>query len=436
MRGLPLMPTNSAKAARLLKVGKAKVVCAKPFTIQMLQATGENVQSIVLGLDAGYENVGISVVNETAGEEVYSAEIKLLPGMSERLTERSRYRRIRRNNLRHRAPRFSNRAKPEGWLAPSIQHKLDSHIRAVAKVCSILPVTRSVIETAQFNIQKIRNPEINGSEYQQGEQSGFWNIREYVLHRDVHKCQNPNCTSKGKVIILQVHHLGFWRNDRTDRPENLITLCTVCHKPQNHSKKGFLFGWQPRLNGFKPETFMTSVYRKILEEISKLMPTTRTFGYITKSKRITQGLEKTHAVDAFFIAGGTDGINSETFKIIQSKRNNRALSNWRDAKYIDIRTGEPASGSDLNCGRRTRNKDLNTESLRKYRGEKLSAGCVRTKKIHYSFQANDIVALGNRKYTVRGIQNKGAYIKIRELAKPVRTDLVQPYRYICGLAIA
>jgi hypothetical protein len=431
------MPTTSAKAARLLKAGAATVMCAKPFSIQLLQATGETVQSHVLGQDAGYANVGISVVNEVTGSEVYSAEITLLTGMSERITERSRYRRIRRSNkTRYRAPRFNNRTKPGGWLAPSIQHKLDSHKSIIAKAASLIPITRSVIETAQFDIQKIRNPEISGSEYQQGEQEGFWNLREYVLHRDGHKCQNPDCTSKGKVIILQVHHLGFWKNDRTDRPENLITLCTVCHKPQNHSKKGFLFGWQPKLKGFKPETFMSSIYWRLLEETNKLMPTTRTYGYITKSKRIAQSLEKSHATDAFMIAGGSDGARAETLLITQSRRNNRALSNWRDAKYTDIRTGEAASASELNCGRRTRNKNLNTGCLRKFRGTKLSIGCVRIRKQRFSLQPKDIVVHNNRKYQVAGMQNKGAYVKLRNLSKPVKISSVTPYRFITGLVAA
>ena len=166
------------------------------------------------------------------------------------------------------------------------------------------------------------------------------------------------------------------------------------------------------------------------------MPVTRTFGYITKSNRIALGLEKTHATDAFVIAGGTIGNRAETFSITQSKRNNRSLSDWRDAKYIDIRTGEVASGSDLNCGRRTRNKNKNTEDLRKYRGRKLSAGCVRTRRQRYSIQSKDLVVYNTRQYQVVGIQNKGEYIKLEGMSKPVRTDRVRPYRYINGLTIA
>ena len=51
------------------------------------------------------------------------------------------------------------------------------------KVHEVLPITKIVVETASFDIQKIKNPDIEGKEYQQGEQLGFWNVREYVLFR-------------------------------------------------------------------------------------------------------------------------------------------------------------------------------------------------------------------------------------------------------------
>jgi len=175
----------------------------------------------------------------------------------------------------------------------------------------------------------------------------------------------------------------------------------------------------------------------LVETLNKHFPTTRTFGYITKGKRIALGLEKSHATDAYIIAGG-EGKESRatTLYIKQGRRNNRSLSNFRDATFIDIRTGEKVSGSELNCGRRTRNKNLNTENLRKYRGEKLSDGCVRTRKQHYMFQPGDVVVFDSHRYAVAGMQNKGAYIKLKGLSKPVKTSLVKPYRFMKGLVAA
>ncbi|MEQ8997869.1 MAG: RNA-guided endonuclease IscB, partial [Coleofasciculus sp. B1-GNL1-01] len=227
--GRPLMPTTPRKARLLLNRGKAKIVGREPFTIQLIHGSSGYTQPVELGIDAGYENIGFSAVNEK--EEVIGGELKMLKGMSERITEKRKYRRTRRNRLRYRKPSFSNRRVNKGWLAPSIQHKLDTHHRLIDKICRILPVKAVTIEVAAYDIQKINNPTIEGEQYQYGEKYGFDNLREYILHRDRHKCQNPNCKNKADSPILQVHHLGFWKNppDRTDRPANLVTLCTKCH---------------------------------------------------------------------------------------------------------------------------------------------------------------------------------------------------------------
>ena len=50
-----------------------------------------------------------------------------------------------------------------------------------SKVHEIVPVSKIVVEVASFDIQNIKKPTISGSEYQQGKQLVFWNVREYVL---------------------------------------------------------------------------------------------------------------------------------------------------------------------------------------------------------------------------------------------------------------
>lgn len=83
-----------------------------------------------------------------------------------------------------------------------------------------------MVETASFDIQKIKNPDIQGAEYQQGDQLEFWNVREYVLFRDGHTCQC--CKGKSKDKILNVHHIES-RKTGGNAPNNLITLCETCH---------------------------------------------------------------------------------------------------------------------------------------------------------------------------------------------------------------
>ena len=353
---------------------------------------------------------------------------KLLIGMSERLKERAMYRKNRRQRLRYREPRFNNRTRKEGWLAPSVLHKLDSHIRFIAKLQQVLPITKTIIEVANFDAQKIANPTIEGVDYQEGEQKDFWNLREYILHRDGHQCQNQHCKNSDKQPILEVHHLGFWKQDRSDRPGNLITLCSKCHTSRNHQPNGFLYGWEPKVKTLRGATFMSMVRWKLVNHLES----DHTYGYETKSKRIAFGIEKSHHNDAFVIASGNEQSRSKVNSFEQVKRNNRSLERFYDAKVMDIRTGEVACGQALACGRRTRNVNQNSENLRLYRGETISKGRRSIRKQRYKFQPKDFVRMERSVYTVKGVQNKGAYIRLVELSKPVRTDRVCAYRYSKG----
>lgn len=429
--GKPLMPTTPRKARLLLQHGKAKIVAYEPFTIQLAYGSSGYKQLINLGIDSGYETIGFSAITET--QELISGELTLLKGHSERLKQRKMYRRTRRNRKRYRKPRFENRrrTKKEGWLAPSIQHKLDSHLRWVDRLKAILPISQTTIEVANFDIQQIKNPTISGEEYQQGAQQDFWNLREYVLHRDNHECQNPACTNKANQKKLQVHHIGYWNHDRTDRPANVITLCTKCHTPRNHEEDGFLHGWQPTVKAFKPETFMSTVRWRLINALQ----CDYTYGYVTKGKRIELKLPKTHYHDAFVIAGGTTQRRAEPLFLDQIRRNDRSLQKFYDAKYLDRRTGEKVTGQVLNNGRRTRNKNLNTENLRQYRGKKVSKGRVSIRRKRYPYQPKDLIQYQKQSYLVKGMQNYGAYVKLTELPKPVKTALVSPVKFRKGICI-
>jgi len=297
-----------------------------PFTIQLKYATGETKQPIVLGIDIGYKCVGFSAVSDDL--ELISGDMELRVDIPKKLTTRRMYRRNRRNRLWHRPPRFLNRGRDKGWLAPSIQHKLDSHIRLIERLKGILPISRIVVEVANFDIQKIKNPDIEGKEYQEGEQKDHWNVREYVLHRDNHTCQH--CKGKKKDSVLQVHHINGRVEGATNRPEELLTVCLTCHE-DHHSEKDIIP--KKKLRSFKPETFMTTIRWKLVN----ILGCEHTYGYITKSGRIRRGLDKSHANDAFIIAGGNDQKRSKQLKIIQVRRNNRCLQKNRKGFRPSIR---------------------------------------------------------------------------------------------------
>jgi N6-L-threonylcarbamoyladenine synthase len=320
MRGKPLMPCKPQKARKLLKHGKAKAVKRTPFTIQLKYATGEAVQPVTLGVDSGFKNIGLSAVSGT--QELYAAEIKLRDDMVKLNSERRQYRRARRHRKTwHRKPRFLNRGnKSKGWLAPSIRNKLDAHVKAVNQVKQILPVDRIIIEVAAFDIQKIKTPDIRGEQYQQGEQLGFWNVREYVLHRDGHKCLH--CKGKSKDPVLNVHHIES-RQIGGDRPDNLMTLCETCHKKHHRGEIKLKI---KASNGFKAETFMTMIRWMLVNRLQEAgNAVSHTYGHITKHRRIRLKIQKTHANDAFVIAGGNGQTRSPEYTIKQVRKCNRKL---------------------------------------------------------------------------------------------------------------
>jgi len=160
-----------------------------------------------------------------------------------------------------------------------------------------------------------------------------------------------------------------------------------------------------------------------------------TYGYITKKKRMELNLSKSHINDAFVIAGGTAQTRYKPLTIIQVRRNNRSLQKFYDAKYIDIRTGKKATGQDLNCGKRTRNRNLNGPNLRIYRGQKLSKGRVQVRRKRHPFQPGDTVIFQGKKYTVKGTQNRGDYVRLAELPKPVKAGLLNHLYYGKGLRV-
>ena len=319
-RNKPLMPCSPRRARVLLKQGKARVVRRTFFTIQLLYATGETKQEVTLGVDAGSKVVGLSATTDK--KELFSAELKLRNDIVDLLSARRQIRRTRRNRLRYREPRFSNRvsSKNEGWLAPSIENKINAHLRIIEKINKILPITSTIVEVASFDIQKIKNPDIQGKEYQQGDQLDFWNVREYVLFRDGHKCHGKKgCSNK----ILNVHHIES-RKVGGDSPNNLITLCEDCH---NNFHKGKLSLNLKRGKSFRDAAFMGIMRWSFYNRLKELYPNVKmTFGYITKDTRKTNGLPKEHRIDALCITGNPRVKRvDEYFFIKQVRKHNRQI---------------------------------------------------------------------------------------------------------------
>ncbi len=319
--GQPIMPCQPRKARLLLKQGRAKVVKMTPFTIQLLFGSTGYKQAVSLGVDAGTRHIGVSATTEQ--QVLFEAEVLPRTDIQALLATRLQYRRARRSRkTRYRKARFLNRKRPAGWLPPSVWHKVTCHIKTVELIYKILPIRRTTIEVAQFDVQKIKHPEIEGEEYQRGQQLGFWNVREYILFRDNHTCQWCRGTSKDR--ILNVHHIES-RKTGGDRPDNLITLCKRCHSlihstHQEHKIK------RPS-EGFRDTTQMGVIRWCIYGQAKTFFPNVLlTYGYITKHKRIAHELEKSHLVDARCISGHPLARPEDVRYIMKMvRRNNRQL---------------------------------------------------------------------------------------------------------------
>ena len=321
--GQPLMPTkNHAKVRVLLRQGKVKVIKKCPFTIQLLYSSTKYTQKVALGVDSGSKHIGISATIKD--KVLYEADVELRSDIVSLISTRRELRSSRRNRkTRYRKPRFDNRKRKDGWLAPSVRQKVDSHLTMISKVHKILPVSNIVVEVASFDIQKIKNPTISGTDYQQGEQLDFWNAREYVLFRDGHICQC--CKGKSKDKILNVHHIES-RKTGGDAPNNLITLCETCHTGY-HKGTVKLPKTIHRGMSFKDATFMGIMRWALYEKLKTIYPNVRlTYGYITKNSRIENGLSKTHYIDARCISGNSNAVsNGEVFYYKKVRCHNRQI---------------------------------------------------------------------------------------------------------------
>lgn len=299
INGNPLMPTlRAGKVRRMLKDGKAVIAGHTPFTIKLTYETNHYTQSVSLGVDAGSVHVGLSAT--TNKRELYAEQLDLRTDIVSNISTRREARRTRRSRLRHRAPRFDNRRSFDGYLAPSTEQKVNSHIRAVRRICSFLPVSSVTVEMAQFDAQWIKNPGLTGTDYQHGPQLGFWNVREYVLFRDGHQCQC--CYGKSKDKVLNVHHVQS-RKTGNNSPDNLITLCETCHKAYHAGKVEL--NLKRSFHSLRDAAAMNimrwAVYNRLKAELT--VPVRITYGYKTKCVRIENGLEKSHVIDARCVSG-------------------------------------------------------------------------------------------------------------------------------------
>jgi len=300
--GNPLMPCKPAKARKLLRDKKAKVVNRCPFTIQLLWDCEENVQEVTVGIDKGSHTTGFSCVAN--GQILMSGEIQHRTDIKGKMDARRANRRNRRNRKWYRPKRFNNRAssRRSGRLPPSIKANVEEVIRVVNRIP--LPISHITVENVQVDIRRLSNPDVKGSEYQQSNRLDE-NLRLACLMRDNFTCQK--CGKK--EILLEAHHIVWTTKGGLDSIYNLITLCEICHEKvhkKGESGKVKIKGGKivTGTDGFKDKIAQRTMQGKTLmyQELEKIAPLSTVYGYQTSAYRKSLSLPKTHDIDAFCIA--------------------------------------------------------------------------------------------------------------------------------------
>ena len=350
----PLMPCHPARARSLLKKGKAAVLRLKPFTIVLVERDQGDTQPLELKFDAGSKVTGIALVvkGKNGCKVVWAANLHHRgQRIRDALLSRRAIRRSRRNRkTRYRAPRFLNRARPQGWLAPSLKSRVDNIESWTGKLIKLSPIDNIASELVRFDMQKLRNPEINGVEYQQGSLFGF-EVKEYLLHKWHHQC--AYCDAKN--VPLEIEHVIPKSKGGSDSVTNLVIACRSCNeKKSNLSIDHFLKAKPERLRkirsqikaSLKDAAAINTIRFAIGDRLKQFdLPLSFGTGGQTKFNRVNQGYQKDHWIDAVCVGDlGVDVSIPTTIKPLVIKATGRGTRHMcRVNKYGFPRTSAKTS---------------------------------------------------------------------------------------------
>ncbi|WP_254174414.1 RNA-guided endonuclease IscB [Planktothrix pseudagardhii] len=299
----PLSPCRPVTARKLLKAKKAVVFRLFPFTIILRKVVKETPEPMTIKLDPGSKTTGIAL--NQSDKVVWGAELTHRGQVIKASLESRRLlRRSRRNRkTRYRQPRFLNRKRSEGWLAPSLQHRVETTLTWVNKLIRLAPIGSIVQELIRFDLQKLENPEISGIEYKQGELQGY-EVREYLLEKWQRKCAYCGVEN----VSFEVEHIHPKSKGGTDRISNLAIACHNCNQEKgNRDIRDFLSGKPDLLNRIlkqaksplKDATAVNSTRWVLFNKLKEMgLPISTGSGGLTKFNRTRLNLPKTHWIDA------------------------------------------------------------------------------------------------------------------------------------------
>ena len=223
------------------------------------------------------------------------------------LTSRRAIRRSRRHRkTRYRKPKFLNRARKKGWLAPSLRSRQQNIVTLTSRLQKLAPISHIHVETVRFDTQKMQNPEITGTEYQQGTLAGY-ESREYLLEKFDRTC--AYCSIRD--VPLEIDHITPKSRGGSDRVSNLTLACRSCNEKKSNMpiteflknspetlKKITLQAKTPLKDAAAVNTLRIAT-KDALKELK--VPLSSWSGGQTKYNRITQGYRKEHFIDAVCI---------------------------------------------------------------------------------------------------------------------------------------
>lgn len=300
----PLSPCHPSVARNLLKMERAAVFRRYPFTIILKKECSDiPTKTIKLKLEPGSKTTGIALVQND--RVIWGAELTHRgQQIKDDLLARRQIRRSRRNRkTRYRQARFLNRTRLQGWLPPSLRHRVESTMTWIKRICKFVPITHISIELVRFDTQSINNPEISGKEYQQGELAGY-EVREYLLQKWGRQCVYCNI----KDVPLEVEHIVAKSRGGSDRVSNLTISCQKCNQlKSNQDIKDFL-AKQPSLldkilkqakQPLKDAAAVNATRWALFNKLKEMgLPVETGTGGRTKYNRCRLNLEKRHFIDA------------------------------------------------------------------------------------------------------------------------------------------
>ncbi len=300
----PLLPCTPGIARSLLKANKASVFRTYPFTIILKKSVEkQEVKQCKLKLDPGSITTGIAILQDN--KVIWVAELTHRgQQIKDDLESRRSLRRGRRSRTtRYRKARFLNRKRPDGWLAPSLKHRVLTTMTWVNKLIKLIPINSIATELVRFDTQKIINPDISGTGYQQGTLYQY-EVREYLLEK-----WNRTCAYCGaKNIPLEVEHIVPKSKGGSNRISNLTIACVPCNQTKsNRDIKDFLANKSSLLHRIlsqaqtplKDAAAVNSTRWKLFNTLKETgLPVTTGTGGQTKFNRTQQQLEKRHYLDA------------------------------------------------------------------------------------------------------------------------------------------